>query len=162
MEFLGKVGSLKMLYKAIRNTTSNYDFVILDTPPNLGFLSLNAFMASDYIVTPMAADSFSLKAIRLLKKTIDDVAEEAEKEIPVAGILLTRYTDRTNVAKLLEGSVNTAAELLNTTLFHSRIRQATVVQESQLIKMDLLEYAPKAPVTADYEEFIAELLERIS
>lgn len=161
MEFLGKVGSLKLLGKAIKESKGNYDYVIIDTPPNLGFLSLNSFMTSDYIVTPMAADSFSLKAIRLLKKTINDVAEDVGKDIPVAGILLTRYTDRTNVAKILEENVNTAAKLLNTTVFESRVRQATVVQESQLVKMDLFEYAPKAPVTKDYEAFINELLKRI-
>lgn len=161
MEFLGKVGSLKLLGRAIKESKGNYDYVIIDTPPNLGFLSLNAFMTSDYIVTPMAADSFSLKAIRLLKKTVDEVAEDAGKEIPVAGILLTRYTDRTNVAKILEENVKAAANLLNTTVFESRVRQATVVQESQLVKMDLFEYAPKAPVTKDYDAFINELLKRI-
>lgn len=161
MEFLGKVGSLKLLGKAIKESKGNYDYIIIDTPPNLGFLSLNAFMTSNYIVTPMAADSFSLKAIRLLKKTIDEVSEDVGKNIPVAGILLTRYTDRTNVAKVLEENVNAAAKLLNTTVFDSRVRQATVVQESQLVKMDLFEYAPKAPVTHDYEAFINELLERI-
>ena len=161
MEFLGKVGALKMLQKALKAMEKDYDFIIIDTPPNLGFLSLNAFMVSDYIVTPMAADSFSLKAIKLLKQTVDDVAEDGAKNIPVAGILLTRYTDRTNVAKILEDNVNAAASLLNTTIFNSRIRQATVVQESQLVKMDLFEYAPKAPVTQDYEAFIDELLERI-
>ena len=161
MEFLGKVGSLKLLGRAIKESKGNYDYVIIDTPPNLGFLSLDAFMTSDYIVTPMAADSFSLKAIRLLKKTVDEVAQDAGKDIPVAGILLTRYTDRTNVAKILEENVKAAANLLNTTVFESRVRQATVVQESQLVKMDLFEYAPKAPVTKDYDAFINELLKRI-
>lgn len=161
MEFLGKIGSLKMLLKAIRSCEENYDYIIIDTPPNLGFLSLNAFMASDYIITPMAADSFSLKAIRLLKKTINEIIDEAGKTIPVAGILLTRYSDRTNVAKILEQNVKAAANLLDTTVFDSRIRQAIVIQESQLAKMDLFEYAPKAPVTQDYEKFIDELIKRI-
>ena len=161
MEFLGRVGSLKFLGKAIKETEGNYDYIVIDTPPNLGFLSLNAFMTSDYIITPMSADSVSLKAIRLLKKTIDEVSEDVGTEIPVAGILLTKYTDRTNVSKILEGNVNAAAKLLNTTIFESRVRQATVVQESQLVKMDLFEYAPKAPVTKDYEAFIDELLQRI-
>lgn len=163
MEFFKKPGSLKILTKSIKNISdSYYDFIIIDTPPNLGFLSLNAFMTSDTIVTPMAADSFSLKAIRLLKKTLSEVSEEVEKDLPVAGILLTRYSDRTNVAKLLEDNIKTAAELLNTTIFNSRIRQATVVQESQIVKMDLFEYAPKAPVTRDYDNFVEELLERIN
>lgn len=160
MQFL-KAGRLKMLRKAIKNIKSNYDFIVIDTPPNLGILSLNAFLVSDYIIVPMAADSFSLKGVRLLKQTLDEVTEETEKSVSVTGLLLTKYTNRTNVSKLLEKSINSAAELLDTKVFNSRIRQATVLQESQVAKVDLLEYAPKAPVTLDYQAFIDEFLERI-
>lgn len=161
MQFL-KAGRLRMLKKAFSKCPENgYDFAVIDTPPNLGILSLNAFLVSDHILVPMAADSFSLKGVRLLKQTLDEVGEETEKELSVAGLLLTKYTDRTNVARLLEKSVNSAAEMLHTKVFKSRIRQATVLQESQIAKTDLFAYAPKAPVTADYQAFIDELLERI-
>ena len=160
MQFL-KAGRLKMLRKAIKGIKSDYDFIVIDTPPNLGILSLNAFLVSDYIIVPMAADSFSLKGVRLLKQTLDEVTEETEKAVSVTGLLLTKYTNRTNVSKLLEKSINSAAELLDTKVFSSRIRQATVLQESQVAKVDLLEYAPKAPVTLDYQAFIDEFLERI-
>lgn len=160
MQFL-KAGRLKMLSKAFKDLKTNYDFIVIDTPPNLGILSLNAFLVSDYTVVPMAADSFSLKGIRLLKQTLDEVQEETEKGISIVGLLLTKYSNRTNVAKLLEDSIQAAAELLNTKVFESRIRQATILQESQIAKMDLFEYAPKAPVSVDYQAFIDELLERI-
>ena len=160
MQFL-KAGRLKMLRKAIKSIKSDYDFIVIDTPPNLGILSLNAFLVSDYIIVPMAADSFSLKGVRLLKQTLDEVTEETEKAVSVTGLLLTKYTNRTNVSKLLEKSINSAAELLGTKVFGSRIRQATILQESQVAKVDLLEYAPKAPVTLDYQAFIDEFLERI-
>lgn len=160
MQFL-MAGRLKMLQRAIRSIDSEYDFVIIDTPPNLGILSLNAFIASNYVIVPMNADSFSLKGIRLLKQTLDDVAEEIEKELPVAGILLTRYTSRTNVSRLLESSINSAAELLNTKVFKNRIRQAVVMQESQIAKQDIFTYAPNAPVADDYRGFVDELLQRI-
>ena len=156
-----KAGRLKMLKKAIKSIDGEYDFVIIDTPPNLGVLSLNAFIASDYMVVPMSADSFSLKGVRLLKETLDDVADETEKELPVAGILLTRYNSRTNVSKLLEKSLNSAATLLDTELFKSRIRQAVVLQESQIAKEDLFSYSPNAKVAEDYKGFIDELLERV-
>ena len=71
-----KAGRLKMLKKAIRNIDGEYDFVIIDTPPNLGILSLNAFLASDYVLVPMTVDSFSLKGVMLLKETLDDVEDE--------------------------------------------------------------------------------------
>lgn len=160
MQFL-KAGRLKMLQKAIRSIDSEYDFVIIDTPPNMGILSLNAFIASDYVIVPMAADSFSLKGVQLLKQTLDDVSEEIGKNLPVASILLTRYNYRTNVSKLLEKTINSAAGLLDTTVFRNRIRQAVVIQESQIAKTDLFSYAPNAPVTEDYRGFINEFLERI-
>lgn len=160
LQFL-RAGRLKMLQKAIKNLNGKYDFLLIDTPPNMGILSLNAFMVSDYVIVPMAADSFSLKGVRLLKETLDDVSEETEKKLVVAGILLTRYNCRTNVSKLLEKSINSAAELLDTTVFKSRIRQAVVVQECQLAKTDLFSYAPNALVTEDYKGFIDELLKMI-
>lgn len=156
-----KAGRLKILKKAIRNINTKYDFIIIDTPPNLGVLSLNAFIASDYMVVPMSTDSFSLKGVRLLKQTLDDVADETEKELPVAGILLTRYNNRTKVSKLLEKSLNSAAALLDTELFKSRIRQAVVLQESQIAREDLFSYAANAKVTEDYNGFIDEFLERV-
>lgn len=155
-----KAGRLKMLKKAIKSIDGEYDFVIIDTPPNLGVLSLNAFIASDYMVVPMSVDSFSLKGVRLLKETLDDVADETEKELPVAGILLTKYNSRTNVSKLLEKSLNSAAGLLGTKVFGNRIRQAVVVQESQIAKEDLFSYSPDAKVAEDYKGFIDEFLER--
>ncbi len=155
-----KAGRLKMLKKAIKSINTEYDFVIIDTPPNLGVLSLNAFIASDYMVVPMSADSFSLKGVRLLKETLDDVADETEKELPVAGILLTKYNSRTNVSKLMEKSLNVAAELLSTKVFKNRIRQAVVLQECQIAKEDLFSYAANSKVAEDYRGFIDEFLER--
>lgn len=160
MQFL-RAGRLKMLVRAFKDLKDSYDYVVIDTPPNLGILALNAFLVSDHIIVPIAADSFSLKGVRLLKQTLDEVEEETEKDISIAGLLLTKYTNRTNVSKLLEKSLNSAAELLDTKVFESRIRQATILQESQIAKINLLEYAPKAPVTADYRAFIDELLNRI-
>ena len=104
-----KAGRLKMLKKAIKSIGTEYDFIVIDTPPNLGILSLNAFIASNYVLVPMTVDSFSLKGVRLLKETLGDVKDETEKKLPVAGILLTRYNSRTNVSKLLEKSLNSAA-----------------------------------------------------
>ena len=87
MQFL-KAGRLKMLRKAFKELKSTYDFVVIDTPPNLGILSLNAFLVSDYIIVPMAADSFSLKGVRLLKQTLDEVEEETEKKYLLSGYCL--------------------------------------------------------------------------
>lgn len=160
LEFQKRIGWLKILSKAIKGIKTDYDFVVIDTPPNLGCLTLNAFIACDYIITPMQAESFSLKAVRLLKKTLDEIAEEKNDKTNVAGVLLTRYTDRLVIAKALESNVISSAELLNTTVFNNKIRPTKTVPESQLLKQSLFDYAPKAAVTKDYDGFITELLSR--
>lgn len=84
-----------------------------------------------------------------------------QKKNFLVGILLTRYNSKTNVSKLLEKSLNSAAALLDTELFKSRIRQAVVLQESQVAKEDLFSYVPNAKVSEDYKGFIDEFLERV-
>ena len=147
--------------KTVWGVGGYFFFEKISPPQNWGLLPFFASWARDYIIVPMAADSFSLKGVRLLKQVLDDVQEETDGRIAVAGLLVTRYNSRTNVSRLLENSVNSAAALLDTKVFESRIRQAVVVQESQIAKEDLLSYAPKVPVTEDYRNFIGELLERI-
>ena len=161
LDFFREVGALKMLKKVLKKLKTNYDFVIVDTPPNLGFLSLNAFMVSDAILTPMETGSFSLKATRLLKKVLVQIEEERESKLPVLGVLITKFRYGTTVSKILEGSIEKAAALLGTTPFEYKIRQATAVEQSQLVKQDLFEYAPNAEVTKDYDFFVDEFLDRL-
>lgn len=160
IEFLN-AGRLTMLKKAFKNMKEEYDFVVIDNPPNLGILTLNSFIVSDYVIVPSLADSFSLKGERLLKEALDSVGQEIEREIPVAGILLTRYNSRTKVSKLLESSLNKAAEMLSTKLFETKIRQSVVIQEAQLAKEDLFSYSPKSSACDDYRNFVDEFLGRI-
>lgn len=162
LEFLS-AGRLNMLKKALRNMEEKYDFVVIDNPPNLGVLTLNSLMVSDWVIVPSLADSFSLKGERLLKQVLDEVSEEVEKKIPVAGIILTRYNSRTNVSRLLEASLQKAANLLETSVFQTRIRQGVALQECQIAKESLFTYdtSQKAGITKDYQMFVDELLERI-
>lgn len=160
IEFL-KAGRLNMLKKAFKNLETEYDFAILDNPPNLGILTLNSWTISEFVVVPSLADSFSLKGERLLKQAMDELSEELQRKIQVAGILLTRFNSKTKISKLLEFSLLRAAEMLETTVFETRIRQGVAMQECQIAKEDLFSYAPKAPITDDYRKFIDEFMERI-
>ena len=153
-----KAGRLNMLKRALKNMKSEYDYVIVDCCPHMGVLTLNALMASTHVLVPMLVDSFSLKGARILKEILDDVEEELGKTIPVVGIVITRYNNRTVTSRLLEKSVNDAAELLHSKVFKNRIRQAVVINECQIAKQPLFEYAPKAKVTDDYKSLIDEFI----
>ncbi len=138
-----------------------YDFIIVDTPPNLGILTLNAFVACDCILAPMTADSFSLRALRLLKRSIGIVEKYVKKEVPVIGLLVTRYAERTRLSKTIETNIQNAAMRLNTSVFNTRIRVNAKVSESQQVKRSIFEYAPDSNGSIDYEQFTDEFLERM-
>lgn len=153
-----KAGRLNMLKRALKNMKSEYDFVIVDCCPHMGVLTLNALMASTHILVPMLVDSFSLKGARILKEILDDVEDELGKTIPVVGIVITRYNSRTITSRLLEKSVNDAATLLGSKVLQNRIRQAVVVNQCQIAKESIFEYAPREKVADDYRALIEEIL----
>lgn len=161
MDYLMEAGSTNILANEVSLLSDRYDFVIIDTPPNMGFLSISAFYSSDYVVTPMLADSFSYKAAHLLSETLFKVALDRGRRLPVLGTLLTKYNGSLVITKVLEGTLNEASRRLRTEMFETKVRQAIAISECQTAKMDIFSYAPDSKVASDYDDFITELLERI-
>lgn len=84
-----------LLKNAIQPLLPRYDYIVVDTPPALSVLTVNAFAASDYVVIPMLADIFSLQGIAQLSDTIQRLKQYCNPELTVGGILLCRYDPRT-------------------------------------------------------------------
>lgn len=148
--------------KSILNTISGrYDFVILDTPPNLSVVTLNAFVASDYIIIPTEPKPFNFTGMRDLEDTIEDVRKNWNPTLKVLGVLLVKFNNRTNLNKQMKELIDKEASKLNTTCFETSIREGIAVAESQLIQESLIDYAPKSNPTLDYIAFATEVLNRI-
>ena len=153
---LGKAHRLK---KALEEVRELYDFVIIDCPPALGTLTANALTASDYVVIPTQADISSLQGISQLWETIQEAREYTNSKLKVAGILLTRYNDRTALNKEIERQLREEiAPLMNTRLFKSHIREAIAIREAKYMQKSIFTYAPRSKVAGDYSNFIDELL----
>lgn len=136
----------------------SYDYVIIDTPPELGILTINALTASDFVIIPAQADVFSLQGIEKLSHTIKTVKTYCNRELAIAGLLLTRYNPRTLLAQSITSSMNELARKLGTKVFDTAIREGVAVKEAQLQKMSLSEYAPKSKPAEDYSQFLRELM----
>lgn len=159
-KLLDAVGREYRLKKALDQIKENYDFIIIDTPPALSILTVNALTACNSVLIPAVADVFSLQGVLRLSETIEPIKEYTNSSLKVEGILLTKYTgDRTTLNRNLKDQARATAEKLNTKLFNTVIREAVVVRESQAMLSNIFDYAPKAQVTSDYENFINELLE---
>ena len=155
--FMTDTGKEYRLREAIESLENAFDYVVIDTPPQLGVLTVNALTASDSVIIPAQADIFSLQGLDQLTRTIDPIKKYCNKELSIAGILLTRYNARTSLSRDILAYTQKLADSLQTKVFNARIRESVTVKEAQLNRQSLFEYAPKANVTADYAAFIDEL-----
>jgi chromosome partitioning protein len=147
------------LKEALEPLKDKYDYVIIDTPPALGILTVNALTACNSVIIPAQAEIFSLKGVRQLAKTIDTIRKHSNPELAIAGLLLTRYNAQTVLSKEVNGLMQTLAEQLGTKVFKAAIREAICIKEAQISQKSLFEYAPRAKATQDYKQFIEEILQ---
>jgi len=160
--FIKDTGKEYRLKEALESLQGAYDFCIVDTPPALGILTINALTACDSVIIPAQADIYSLQGVEQLAETIKPVKKYCNPSLQIAGILLTRYSPRSILSRDVAELAEQLAAKLGTRLFKTTIREAIAVKEAQISKRTLYEYAPKAKVTEDYTALIEELLEKES
>lgn len=157
MEFIG-IGRESLLSEQLEKIADNYDYCIIDTPPTLGVLTMNALTASNKAIIPLYADAYSIQGVTQLSKFIASIQKHYNSDLVVAGLLLTKYNERTVITQLLQDNINTAAETLKTKVYDTKIRATVAVQESQLAQQDIYTNAPTATATEDYRAFVNEFL----
>jgi len=156
--FISETGKEYRLREALEPIKERYDFIVVDTPPALGILTINALTACDSVIIPAQADIYSLQGIEQLAETIRPVQKYTNPALAIEGILLTRYSPRSVLSREVAELAGQLAAKLGTKLFKATIREAIAVKEAQISQKTLYSYAPKAKVTEDYSRFIAELL----
>lgn len=146
------------LAKMLAPVSGYFDYVIIDTAPALSSLSVNALVASDLVVIPAVLGDFCDLAIRDVLNSIDTVRQQ-NKKLAVAGILITMSKKRYVLDRLVAEQYQRLADSKHIRLFTSKIRQCQKVKEAQMLKISLLEYAPRCNAALDYRNFVNELLE---
>ena len=94
-----------LLKNALETVKDNYDFIIIDCPPSLGLLTLNAFVASDSIIMPIQCEYYALEGLSQLTATVRTVKKQLNPNIEIEGVLLTMYDVRTNLSMLVAEEV---------------------------------------------------------
>jgi chromosome partitioning protein len=158
LTFAGKEYRLKEALEIVRQ---EYDYIIVDTPPALGILTINALAAASTVVIPSQADIFSLQGIARVDRTIDTVKQHCNNVLRIGGILLTRYNPRTIIGRDVANMLRETAKGLNTKLFKVAIRESVAVKEAQVAKQDIYQYAPNSNVALDYGMFVEEYLKEM-
>lgn len=145
-----------VLRRSLFPIQSEYDYIILDCPPSIGIITLNALAAADEVIVPVQAnDYFCLDGLMELMKYINLMKRNINPSINVAGILVTKYSPVTNITKLVCEMVdqNTAIPV-----FDTKISISTKVAESVAMRKSIFSYAAKDRVSDDYKNLAKEVL----
>ncbi|NTW83780.1 MAG: ParA family protein [Chlorobiaceae bacterium] len=154
-----QTGKEYRMKEAIAPLGNHYDFVIIDTPPALGTLTINALTAAADVIIPVQAETYSIQGIAQLFSTIDVVRNYCNPKLTVDGILLTRFSSRAILSRDMADTIGNTSRQLGTKLFRTAIREGIAVKEAQAMRVPLFTYAPESNPARDYEQFVAEYLE---
>ncbi len=145
-----------LLTKAFKDI-SDFDFVLLDCPPHLGLLNLNALLLSDSIIIPIKSQLAPLKSLNKLFKAIAGIKETFNKEIKNLGFLLTEFDSRNNLSKEVKETIE---EYFPNKMFKTVIRVNVAVAESISYNKSVIVYSPKSHGAKDYLDLTKEIINR--
>lgn len=151
------IGRERALQRALAPVRHSYDYVLIDTPPSLGLLTVNAMVAADGVIVPVQCEYLSLRGLAQLRETLAQVREHLNPDARVVGILPTMYDARTVHARealaLLEGAFPEE-------LFRTRIGKTIRLAEAPAGGSSVLAYEPGGQASRWYRQFAAEVVER--
>lgn len=145
------------LSEALKPLIRKYDYIVIDTPPALGILTVNALTACHSVIIPVQADIHSLQGIGLLNDVIQPVKTYTNKKLRVRGILITRYNGRAILSRDMKENLEGVARSLRTKVFSTPIRECISIKEAQAMQRDIYTYAPRSNAVADYNALLDEL-----
>lgn len=159
LEF-NRPGREYMLKNALVPIENLYDYIIIDTPPALNILTVNAYVVSQGLIIPMIPDILSLLGVSQINETIDTVKKFYNPNLQVLGILLTKYNGRMNLTKEVEEMANEIAIQFDSTVFKAKIRNSVSVAEAPAHGESIYDYSGRSKPAQDYWQFVEEVLNK--
>ena len=146
-----------LLKEALAPVMDEYDYIIIDTPPALNILTVNAYAAADHLIIPMAPEILSLLGVTRLRETIESVKHSLNPRLNVLGIILTRFNGRTLLAQEVKEMAENMAAQIGTRLFARQIRPSVVVAEAPAHGLSVYDHSPWSNPSLDYQAFVKEV-----
>lgn len=146
-----------VLKQRLYKVESKFDYILLDCPPSLGLITINALAASSNLIIPITAEVFPSYGLSMIQQLLQLVNGQLNPKIKIDGIVLTRW-ESNNLSKQIEGFI---AESFPGTLFATKIRKNVAVAAAPLKLQTIFDYAPESNGAKDYKMFSEELIKRI-
>jgi chromosome partitioning protein len=145
----------KQLLKLINRVKKNYDFILIDCPPSLGLLTLNALTASTDVLIPIQSEFFALEGLKSLQETIKIVKENINDKLNILGLLITMHTKRLKLSKKVEGLLKTN---FKNKLFNTKINRNVRLAEAPDDGMPAIMYDVNCSGATDYMDLALEII----
>src|SRR3954452_20709682 len=149
------IGRERALVKALAPVKDSYDYVLIDTPPSLGLLTINALVASNGVIVPVQCEYLSLRGLVQLENTLSMIRENLNPEVGIEGILPTMYDSRTLHAR---EAVEILQENFGDLVFGTRIRKTIRYAEAPVKGSSVLKYDPTGTAAEAYRDLAKEVL----
>ncbi len=146
-----------MLSEKLAAVRANYDFIVIDTPPALNILTVNAYVASDGLIVPMEAEVLSLVGITQLQETIETVRSTFNPNLKVLGILLNKYNPRLTLSRDISELAGDVAGQLGSKVFETKIHRGVGVAMAPAHGQSVLTYQPKSKSALDFQDIVDEV-----
>jgi len=146
------------LKDALAPIRSNFDCIVIDTPPALGILTVNALVAATHLLVPIQAAYFSLEGTDDLLETLERIRARPNPDLQLLGVVVTMYDPRTNLAR---DSFNQIKAVFGDKVMKTQISRSVRLEESPAYKESILTFAPKSSGAQDFLKLSREVLERV-
>ena len=136
----------------------DYEFIIVDTPPSLGILTVNALVAATHLLVPIQAAYFAIEGTDDLLETYERIRARPNPDLKVLGVLITLFDKRTNISRDTHEQIRS---VFGAVLFKTRIGKNVRLEESPAYKETIMTYAPKSPGAQEYRKLALEVIHRV-
>ena len=154
IEMSGEAGREYILKEVIEPIKTNYDYIILDCPPSLGLLTINAFTASDSIYIPLTAEYLPLQGLAKLLEVVEKIKRRLNPNLEIGGVFVTKYDNR----KILNRDVlSTIEKHFAGKAFKTKVRDNVALAEAPSQGLDIFRYNGKSNGAEDYMELCKEI-----
>lgn len=157
-KLLGEIDSHFRLKDALAPVHADFDFVIIDTPPTLGIITVNALVASTHVLIPIQSSYFALEGTDDLLETIDKVKARANPQLQILGAVITLHDKRTVLARDIVDQIH---KVFGDKLFETVITKSVRLEESPAYKESIFSFAPRSTGAYEYYKLSEEVLSRV-
>lgn len=157
IELTAQMAREKKLYDAVQDVKEEYDFILIDCPPSLGLLTINAFTASDSILIPVQSEYYALEGLSQLLNTIRLVQKHFNSDLEIEGVLLTMLDSRTNLGKQV---VDEVKSYFGDRVYKSIVPRNTTLAEAPSYGLPIVDFDDRSRGAEAYTSLAKEVLKR--